>query len=300
MVNAALEFKPIQNVLVKISGGVENRDDRTDNYTTTNYFRSTGSASVSATQYTSLLNENTISYINTFKDIHHLSAVAGFTYQDFLNTSLSGSSSGFLSNDFQSYNLAAGENPGIPGSNYTKSLLLSYLGRINYNLDNKYLLTVSFRADGSSRFSAGNKWGYFPSTALAWRISEEEFLKDNAVVSNLKFRTSWGMTGSQAISPYVTLNQLSSDKVVFDDALNATFAPTNRLPGNLKWETTSQLNAGIDLGIWNNRLNLVADYYIKDTRDLLNTVRLPSSLGWTNTIQNVGKVQNKGFELVLL
>ncbi|SCD19887.1 SusC/RagA family [Proteiniphilum saccharofermentans] len=299
LVNAALEFKPIQNVLVKISGGVENRDDRTDNYTTTNYFRSTGSASVSATQYTSLLNENTISYINTFKDIHHLSAVAGFTYQDFLNTSLSGSSSGFLSNDFQSYNLAAGENPGIPGSNYTKSLLLSYLGRINYNLDNKYLLTVSFRADGSSRFSAGNKWGYFPSTALAWRISEEEFLKDNAVVSNLKFRTSWGMTGSQAISPYVTLNQLSSDKVVFDDALNATFAPTNRLPGNLKWETTSQLNAGIDLGIWNNRLNLVADYYIKDTRDLLNTVRLPSSLGWTNTIQNVGKVQNKGFELGL-
>ncbi|WP_080905854.1 TonB-dependent receptor [Parabacteroides sp. Marseille-P3160] len=299
LINAAIEYKPVESLLIKVSGGVENRDDRTDNFTTSNFYRSNGSASVSTSQYTSFLNENTISYLNTFNDIHTLSAVAGFTYQDFVNTSLTGSSSGFLSNNFESYDLSAGEVPGIPGSGYTKSVLLSYLARINYNLTNKYLFTASFRADGSSKFSKGNKWGYFPSAALAWRVSEEEFLKDNRVISNLKLRASWGTTGSQAINPYVTLNQLSSDKVVFDDALNSTFAPGTNLPGNLKWETTRQVNAGFDLGLWKNRLNLTVDYYIKNTKDLLNTVRLPSSLGWTSTVQNVGEVQNRGLELGL-
>ena len=148
-------------------------------------------------------------------------------------------------------------------------------------------------------FSEGNKWGYFPSAALAWRVSEEEFLKDNSLISNLKLRASWGETGSQAIGPYVTLNQLNSGKTVFNDALYNTFAPGTNLPGNLKWETTEQIDFGLDFGIMKNLITLTADYYIKNTRDLLNTVTLPSSLGFTRTIQNVGKVQNKGFELGL-
>ncbi len=109
LINAAIEYKPVESLLIKVSGGVENRDDRTDNFTTSNFYRSNGSASVSTSQYTSFLNENTISYLNTFNDIHTLSAVAGFTYQDFVNTSLTGSSSGFLSNNFESYDLSAGE-----------------------------------------------------------------------------------------------------------------------------------------------------------------------------------------------
>ncbi|MEO5997843.1 MAG: TonB-dependent receptor [Chitinophagaceae bacterium] len=296
LINGSLIYKPIKELTVKISGGLENRDDRTDSYTTRNFLNSNGSANVSTGQYTSLLNENTISYTKTFNNKHNFSALAGITYQDFVNTSLSGSGAGFLSDAFQTYDLSAAITPGIPGSGYSKSVLLSYLGRINYNFKNRYFATISYRADGSSKFSKGNKWGYFPSAALAWRISDENFLKDNSLISNMKLRTSWGATGSQAIGPYVTLNQLTSGRTVFNNALYNTFAPGTQLPGDLKWETTEQTDIGLDIGLKNNRINITADYYIKNTSDLLNTVSLPSSLGFTRTIQNVGKVQNKGFE----
>ena len=297
LTNAALIYKPIPEITVKISGGIENADDRTDNYTTRNYINSPGRASVSTSQFTSLLNENTISFNKTFQQIHNISAVAGFTYQDFVSTSLSGSGNGFLSDVTETSGLGSATTPGIPGSGYSKSVLLSYLARVNYGLKDKYLATVSIRRDGSSRYSDGNKWGYFPSGALAWRISNEEFLKNNKFISELKLRASWGFTGSQAIDPYATLNQLSANRTVFDDALYTAFAPGTRLPGNLKWETTEQKDIGVDFGILNNRVLFTADYYIKNTRDLLNTVVLPSSLGFTSTIQNIGEVQNKGVEL---
>ena len=297
LTNAALIYKPIPEITVKISGGIENADDRTDNYTTRNYINSPGRASVGTSQFTSLLNENTISFNKTFQQIHNISAVAGFTYQDFVSTSLSGSGNGFLSDVTETSGLGSATTPGIPGSGYSKSVLLSYLARVNYGLKDKYLATVSIRRDGSSRYSDGNKWGYFPSGALAWRISNEEFLKNNKFISELKLRASWGFTGSQAIDPYATLNQLSANRTVFDDALYTAFAPGTRLPGNLKWETTEQKDIGVDFGILNNRVLFTADYYIKNTRDLLNTVVLPSSLGFTSTIQNIGEVQNKGVEL---
>jgi TonB-linked SusC/RagA family outer membrane protein len=296
LVNAALIFKPLPDLTIKISGGIENRDDRTDSYRTRNFVNSTGVASISTNQITSLLSENTISYIKSFQK-HSVSAVAGFTYQDFVNTSLSGSGNGFLSDVFGTNDLSAAITPGIPNSGYSKSVLLSYLARINYSYDSKYLVTASFRRDGSSKYSEGNKWGAFPSAALAWRVSNEDFLKENTVISDLKVRASWGLTGSQAINAYATLNQLTSGKTVYDNTLYNTFSPGTRLPGNLKWETTEQKDIGIDLGLLKNRINLTLDYYIKNTRDLLNTVVLPSSLGFTSTIQNVGQVQNKGFEL---
>jgi TonB-linked SusC/RagA family outer membrane protein len=299
LINTALIFTPTKDLTIKVSGGVENRDDRTDSYTTRTFINSDGSASVSANQYTSLLNENTINYSRTFKNDHQISALAGLTFQDFVSTNISGSGTGFLSDVFETYDLSAAITPGIPGSGYSKSVLLSYLGRVNYSFKSKYLATVSYRADGSSKFSKGNKWGYFPSAALAWRVSEEGFLKDDPTVSNLKLRTSWGATGSQAIGPYVTLNQLSSGKTVFNDALYNSFAPGTNLPGNLKWETTEQVDIGLDIGFIDNRVSITADYYIKNTKDLLNSVVLPSSLGFTRTIQNIGKVQNKGFEFGL-
>src|SRR5690606_13540209 len=196
-----------------------------------------------------------------------------------------------------SHDLGAAENPGIPSSGFNESALLSYLGRVNYSFDSKYLFTFSFRADGSSKYSEGNKWGYFPSGAIAWRVSEENFLKKSSVISDLKIRGSWGRTGSQAIDAYATLNRLNSGKTAFGTELYTTFAPGTRLPGNLKWETTEQTDIGLDLGLFQNRVLFTADYYIKNTSDLLNTVTLPSTLGFTTTIQNVGKVQNKGFEL---
>lgn len=296
LANASLLFKPVEGLTVKVSGGVENSGDRSDYYQTLNYINSQGYANVSTTQFTSILNENTISYIKTFNKKHSLSAIAGFTYQDFISTSLSGSGRGFLSDITQTSNLGSASIPGIPGSGYSKSVLLSYLGRINYSYNNKYLFTASFRADGSSKYSKGNKWGYFPSGAFAWKLKEEDFLKDVSFLADLKFRASWGLTGSQAINPYATLNNLYSGKTVFGDALYTTFAPSTTLPGNLKWETTEQTDIGLDVAVLENRIRLTADYYIKNTRDLLNTVQLPSSLGFSSTIQNIGQIRNRGFE----
>ncbi|WP_020601299.1 SusC/RagA family TonB-linked outer membrane protein [Spirosoma panaciterrae] len=299
LANAALTFKPFDGLAIKISGGIENSDDRTDTYTTTKFINSQGSASVSTTRGMSLLSENTISYIKTIAQKHSISAVAGFTYQNFMNKSLSASGVGFLSDITETANLGSAATPGIPGTSYSYSTLLSYLGRINYSYNNKYLLTASIRADGSSKYSEGNKWGYFPSGALAWRVSEEDFMKNVTFMTDLKARASWGLTGSQAIDAYATQNNLSVGKTVFDDALYNTFAPGTQLPGNLKWETTEQLDFGIDAGFLNNRFQLTLDYYIKNTRDLLNTVQLPSGFGFTSTIRNVGQIQNKGLEISL-
>lgn len=297
LTNLAFVYRPIPELTLKISGGIENRDDRTDAYTTRNFFNSPGNASISTSQFKSLLSENTLSYDKTFADRHHLNALAGFTYQDFTTTYLSGGGVGFLSDAFGTHSLGASENPGVPSSGYAQSVLLSYLGRLNYSYDDRYLLTFSFRSDGSSRYSPGNKWGYFPSGAFAWRLSEEPFISSSSLISDLKLRTSWGLTGSQAISPYATLNQLNPGNTIFENRLFNTFAPSTVLPGDLKWETTEQIDVGVDLGFLEDRILFNADYYVKNTRDLLNTVRLPSSLGFTTTIQNVGRVQNKGVEL---
>ncbi len=298
MSNAALTYKPFPKLSIRILGGIENSDFRSDYYQTLKFISSTGYATVGTTQSTSLLNENTISYDNTIGR-HSFSVLGGLTYQNFISTSLGASGTGFLSDNTETYSLGSASSPGIPSSGYTKSNLLSFIGRANYNFDNKYLATITFRSDGSSKYSAGNKWGYFPSAALAWKISNEDFLKDVKFLSDLKLRASWGITGSQAISAYATLNQLYSGKAVFGDALFTSFAPGTQLPGNLKWESTKQTNAGFDAGFFDSRIRLTADYYIKNTVDLLNSVTLPSSLGYTSTIRNIGSIRNSGYEFEL-
>lgn len=297
LASAFLAFEPLEGLVLKVQGGIESSDDRSDYYRTLNYFNSQGNATVSTGQFISLLNENTVSYTKTFNSKHSMVALGGFTYQDFTSTSLNGSGTGFLSDATESYNLGSAAVPGIPGSGYSKSVLLSYLGRLNYAFDNRILATVSFRSDGSSKYSEGNKWGFFPSAALAWKLKEEAFLRDNSFISDLKIRASWGKTGSQAIGAYATLNQLSAGKTVFADALYNMLAPSTRLPGDLKWETTEQTDIGVDFAFLNNRFRIAADYYNKQTKDLLNTVQLPSSMGFTSTIRNVGQISNKGVEV---
>lgn len=295
LTNAALIFKPIEGLSVKISGGIENTDDRTDYYRTRKFINSQGAASIGTEQRTSILNENTVSYIKDF-DKHSIAAVAGFTYQNFQSTTLGASGNGFVSDVQSSFDIGAATTQGVPYSSYSEWSLLSYLGRVNYTFNDKYLATISFRADGSSRYTEGQKWGTFPSASIAWRLSEEEFIKGIKFISDLKIRAGYGETGSTAIGPYYTLNQLASGKVVFGDALVTSYAPGTRLAGPLKWETTAQADVGLDVGFLDNRFTLTVDYYVKNTRDLLNSVPLPSSQGYSFTVQNIGKVQNKGFE----
>jgi TonB-linked SusC/RagA family outer membrane protein len=296
LTNTSLSFEPIKGLIFKTLAGIENTDDRNDIYRTTKFVNSTGFASVSTPSVTSLLSENTVNYQKTLGK-HTFSALAGFTYQDYVSTSLLASGNGFISDNQETYDIGAAATQGVPASYYTKWALLSYLSRVNYNYNDKLLATISFRADGSSRYSEGQKWGYFPSVALAYRVSQEFFIKQYEVISDLKLRVGYGETGNTAINPYYTLNQLASGQVVFGDALTTSYAPGTRLAGPLKWETTTQTDVGLDLGILNNRLSFTLDLYVKNTRDLLNNVSLPSSLGYAYTVQNIGKIQNKGIDM---
>lgn len=292
-----LIYNPIRELTIKLTGGIENQDQRSDNYMTNNILSGDAIANVGTVQTQSILGELTANYIKTFSQNHTISTLVGVTSQEFKRTSLSsGSAMGFISDITETYDLSAAEVKGIPSSSYSKSAILSGLARVNYNFKDRLLATLSFRADGASQYSKGDKWGYFPSAALAWRVSNEDFFKEISYVSNLKMRLSWGVSGSQAIGAYSTLNILYSGTTVFGKELHNTYSPGTRLPGKLKWETTESKNFGVDIGILKNRINITADYYLKDTRDLLNTVGLPLSFGYNSMIQNVGKMHNRGFE----
>lgn len=295
--NAAVTIKPLEGLTIKISGGIDNLNDRVDRYSniepTTN---SIGSATIETTQQTGLLNENVVTYMKEINK-HSFTLMGGFTYQDNTNTILNGSGAGFLSDVTYTGNLQGAKTPGIPRSGYSKWVLLSYLGRLNYTLADKYLFTASIRRDGSSRYSKDNQWENFPSAAFAWRASEEDFLKQSRVISDLKLRASYGLSGNTSISPYQTLNLLGSSNTIFGDALSVAFGPDLTLPGDLKWETTRQFDVGADFGLLENNLRFTLDYYRKKTVNLLNKVSLPVSMGYTVTLQNVGEIENKGFEL---
>ncbi|MCE5347367.1 MAG: TonB-dependent receptor [Bacteroidales bacterium] len=294
--NLAFDISPIKGMVIKLAGGVQNSDSRSDSFTQIDQIiNSVGSASVSTSNSINMLNENTISYSKTFGD-HSISAVGGFSYEDSQYKSLSASGKGFLSNVVETYNLQGAASQGIASSGYSKAVLFSYLGRVNYNYKGRYFATFSYRRDGSSKFSVLNKWSDFPSGAIAWRVSEEKFMQQVKTISNLKLRASYGAAGNNALSAYQTLNALGSYKVVFNDALFTAFGPGTTKPGQLKWETTYGYDAGVDLGLFSNRINITIDYYHKKTKDLLNSVQLPASSGYTQTLQNVGEIQNKGFE----
>ncbi|HBX20487.1 MAG TPA: SusC/RagA family protein [Porphyromonadaceae bacterium] len=252
--------------------------------------------------WNSLALESILSFNKEFAEAHKLNAVLGWTYENSIYGSKYNRTQNFP-NDLIGYN-SIGDGLDVPKVSSSKGeyALMSYLGRVNYTLKDKYLLTASFREDGSSRFAKGNKWSSFSSYALAWRASEEAFLKDIEILNNLKLRVSYGTTGNQGIAAYATQARLSTNKAVVNGSVYPGYAdaiyggPTNPL---LKWETTHQYNAGIDLGIFKNRLNFTAEIYHKKTTDLLQSVLIPLSTGFTTMRSNVGTMINKGLELTL-
>ena len=245
----------------------------------------------------SLLNENIFNYNKDFGNIK-LDAVVGYTWQKFKSVNFSAGSSNFVSDDLLFNSLSAGSDISIPLSGGSDWGIASWLGRVNLNLHDKYLLTVSGRADGSSRFTEGNKWAFFPSAAFAWRLAEEDWF-DVKPISELKIRASAGQTGNQAVSPYQTSVRMSDVQVAFGDELNIGYAPSNLPNKELKWETTTQFDAGVDVGLFDGKINLSLDYYYKRTNDLLARVDLPQSAGFTSSIQNIGAVSNQGIEIQL-
>lgn len=196
-------------------------------------------------------------------------------------------------------NLGLGATPSKVATDFGDKKLLSFFARGNYNYDNRYLLTATIRADGSTVFSKKNKWGFFPSFSAAWRVSEEAFMKDIEAISNFKIRFGWGIVGNDRISNYLSLDLYQSNKYGIGNSLNTVLTPKQIKNQNLKWEGSSSVNLGVDLGLFANRLSLTADFFIKDTKDLLLAQELAHVTGFSTQYQNIGKIRNKGMEFSL-
>jgi TonB-linked SusC/RagA family outer membrane protein len=244
--------------------------------------------------------ENYLTYNKRFKDIHSFTGLLGISWQETNFFNMGSTVSGFSTDYFLYNNLGAGAtNPGV-NSNRSRFAFNSYFARINYGLMDKYLLTVTGRVDGSSRFGANNKYSLFPSAALAWRVSEEDFLKGNTVISNLKLRTSYGLTGNSEIPSYSSLSLLSSNYAALINEARASGTGINRLANpDLRWEKTAQYDAGIEVGLFNNRISIEGDFYYRKTTDMLLDAPVPRTSGYGTIRKNVGSMQNKGIELAL-
>ncbi len=237
--------------------------------------------------------EYTISYSRDLNDKHYIDALAGYTRQTQTSTYSSIRTNHFTNEALKQYNLGDGANVYTPQTGINESSLNSLLARVNYTFLGRYNATATFRADNSSRFSAGNRWGYFPSLGLSWNVEKESFLSRVRSIDYLKVRLSAGLVGNQEISDYAFTTSYATGSY----AGSSSYSKQNAANDNLKWETTASYNLGVDLGLWHDRLSITFDAYYKKTSDLLLVVPMGFASGVTTQLQNVGNVENKGVEL---
>jgi TonB-linked SusC/RagA family outer membrane protein len=302
LANVSGEYKIVKDLTLKVSGGAD------ITYTKQNYYAPSytsagiavsGSASVGNSQVYSWLNENTLTYDHSFSDKHFLNILAGYTTQYQEGESAVATAQTFP-NDLSTYNnLGSGTAQPLSSSSFVKTLN-SFLGRVSYSYLHKYNVTISERADGASVLGSNNKWGYFSSIGLSWNASKEKFFQPfNKTISDLKVRLSAGQTGNSEVPPYSSLQALGTSNYYFNNVLVTGLAPTQLANQNLAWETTTQYDAGVDLGLLNNRISIVFDAYYKKTTNLLLNVPLPLYTGYQSALENVGSVENKGLEFSL-
>ncbi len=257
-----------------------------------------GTATVSGFNQFELTSENIATYTRKLGEKHDLTAVAGYTFTNSNYNASSNNATGFLSDALQDNSLGAGTIPTI-NSSRGETVLLSYLGRVNYNYAGKYLFTLTGRIDGSSKFATAHKYAPFGAAAFAWRAGDEKFISDLGVFSDLKVRLSYGTSGNQAIGAYQSLARLNGSTYVFNGQLVNGFYPGSLASPNLTWETTYQADAGVDIGLLQGRLNLTVDVYDKQTKNLLQGLTLPPDTGFGSGQVNAGQVQNRGLEVAL-
>lgn len=320
--NGYVEYQIRKGLKLKVSGGytIQNNRNETFNNSKTRYGSPISTDHVNASLLTSerktWLNENTLSYQTTFNKIHSFNALLGMTFQE---------------SDFNSYSLKAinipneslgmaGLSQGTPSQNLSlisSWSMLSYLARANYNYKSKYYLTASFRADGSSKFGQDNRFGYFPSTSAAWSFTQESFMRPlKRVLQSGKLRLSWGEIGNNRVGEYDTYAQLMILQAAsgnyatisgiahgvypFNNVVSTIGAvPTTLGNKSLRWETTTQTNAGLDLVMLKDKITVNVDWYNKVTSDLLLQATLPLSSGYATAMKNIGKVQNRGMEFTI-
>ncbi|WP_067150991.1 SusC/RagA family TonB-linked outer membrane protein [Pseudotamlana agarivorans] len=299
--NLYANWQIFKNLDFRTTFGFSTRNETAAYFKPQTFQLSTGGASLANLKRTNVLSENYLTYSAELGK-GNLEVLGGYSFQNVTNERFSASTQNLLSDDFMWYNLEAGhvETRRVTSS-YSASEIQSLFGRVNYDWNDKYLFTATVRRDGASNFAENNKYAVFPSGAIGWKISNENFLKDSNTISNLKLRASYGLTGNQAISPYQSLAALlvtPSTEVGTD----ASVAVAQEANPDLKWETSYQTNIGFDLGLLNNRISFSFDYYNIDTKDLLlDATSTPDYLGATSLVvfQNIGEINNKGFELSL-
>ncbi len=303
--NLFLNFKIMKGLTFKVMGGGTFNNYYNSNYQNTktrNGYAMNGVGYIEENVSNRFQNTNILTYDNTF-GAHHLTVT--WVLENIFSNSKGSRMDGqdFLVDELNFNNMDGAKSVSV--DSYTSErALISFMGRINYGFKDRYLATFSYRADGSSVFGADNKWGYFPSGSLAWRISEEEFLKNSGLINDLKLRVSYGITGNQGISPYGSLARLGSGSwlrypYINGQNLDIGFGISDIANPGLKWETTTQSDIGVDFSLFKGRLTSTIDVYKKVTDDLLMSRQLPGYVGVESVLDNIGSIENKGLEIMI-
>lgn len=289
----------LENLMFKSSFGANITNNNGKYYKTTNVNRGNPSFGIFSNNITrNILTENTLNY-NLDREKWSLGLLGGFTYQQEYYRTQSFQKSGFPDDDIRTPN--AGTQIDNATGSETEWSLISYLARANFAWQDRYMLTAVIRHDGSSRFGMDNRWGTFPSVSAGWLVSDESFMgKYKPVLSNLKLRASYGVVGNNNIGNYSSIGLMGGSNYVFNNTKEGGYAPSSYSNPDLGWEKTLTTDIGIDMGFFNNRINLSLDYYVANTKDLLLNVPIPQITGFSTALQNIGKVQNRGVEIELM
>ncbi|GAB3584470.1 SusC/RagA family TonB-linked outer membrane protein [Hymenobacter daeguensis] len=300
--NVAANYEIIPGLTARVTGGFDYNNNQVNQYRPSDIFQgrlTNGSATRSTTYRYSWLNENTLTYDKKLNENNFLNVVVGVTEQQFFGDNFGTSATNFFTNTLGSDNLALAAVVLTPNSGRPSNTLASFFGRVNYRLFERFLFTATLRADGSSRFGANNKWGYFPSAAFAYRLIDEKFMSGFTALSDLKIRLGYGVTGNQEIPNYQSLARYDAGSYASGSTRLVGLVPLNIPNPNLKWESTAAANAGVDVAFLQNRIVITADAYYKKTTDLLLQVSTPRTSGYNSILLNAGSVENKGVELAL-
>lgn len=299
---AFLEITPIKNLVLKANLGVDNNMMKRKVYlpTSTLYGKKEGGkADIGSYDKNDYLLDLTANYSVQIKE-HSLTALVGYSFQSFNEEGFNAGNSQFLTDGFLYNNLGAGSYPKPSvGSSASKNEMASFFGRISYSYKDRYLLTATLRVDGASNFAENNRWGYFPSVSLGWRFSEEPFMKGLENVSNAKLRLSYGQTGNSNIGNRAISFYKTGNDNIFGGTIHKGVYLERLGNPDLSWETTSEINVGLDWGLWNNRVNITGEYYYKVVSDLLDWRNLLSHQEVEKVAANIGKTQSTGFELTV-
>lgn len=295
------EFSITKNLKFKTNFGVDISNSKRYQYSTSKSAAglSSGGKGLGGQSYNKMstkLTENILTYSNIWNDIHRFNATGVYSYQDYVYDAMNISGISFQNDATGAYDMTLADRSSIAyGSTKYGNKLISWTARASYAYKDKYMLTATGRYDGSSRFGDNNKWGFFPSVGLGWRINQESFMASLPEITNLKLRASYGVTGNQEIKNYASLPQLTSVYYDYNNALLPGFTESIGNP-NLRWERTTQYDLGVDIGLW-NRLDINVDYYNRTTNDLLYNVPISSTSGFSSILNNIGEVKNNGIEI---